>query len=283
MFTLKIENSKGNLIELTQNETNYQVINIDGLAPPKAQLYTNAVASMDGEKFKSSKLDMRNLVLTVKINGDAETNRINLYKYFGAGKWCKVHYMNGLRDVFIEGYVETIECSLFTVNQQLQVSIVCPSPYFKSAEIIYTDISIVVAGFTFPFTIDETGVIISQLTPNKITSVVNDGEFETGIEIVMRALADNVSTPIIYNADTGEYLSVSVVLNKGDVLRVNTNKGSKSITKIVDGVEINHINYLEYGSTWLQLEAGINSFTYDAGNAQWLEVIFEYHHQYEGV
>lgn len=283
MFTLKIENTKRNEIVLTQNESDYQVIDVEGLAPPNAQLYTNAVANMDGEKFKSSKLNMRNLVLTVKINGDVEANRINLYKYFGAGKWCKVFYKNGTRDVFIEGYVETIECALFTVNQQMQISIVCPSPYFKSVDIIYTDISVVVAGFTFPFTIDESGVIISQLIPNKVTSVINDGEFETGVEIKMRALADGITTPVIYNADTGEYLSVSVILNKGDVLRINTNKGQKSIVKIVDGVEVNIINSLEYGSTWLQLEAGINNFTYDAGGAQLLEVIFEYHHQYEGV
>lgn len=283
MFTLKIENTKRNEIVLTQNESDYQVINIEGLAPPNAQLYTNAVANMDGEKFKSSKLDMRNLVLTVKINGDVEANRINLYKYFGAGKWCKVFYKNGTRDVFIEGYVETIECALFTVNQQMQISIVCPSPYFKSVDIIYTDISVVVAGFTFPFTIDESGVIISQLIPNKVTTVINDGEFATGFEIVMRALSDRISTPTIFNADTGEYLSVSVELNKGDVLRINTNKGSKSIKKIVNGTETNIINYLENGSTWLQLEAGTNSFTYSVNSAERLEVIFEYHHHYEGV
>ena len=283
MFTLKIENNKGNLIELTQNESNYQVINIEGLAPPKAQLYTNVVAGMDGEKFKSSKLDMRNLVLTIKINGDAEANRINLYKCFGSGQWCKVYFKNGSRNVFIEGYIETIECPLFTENQQMQVSIVCPSPYFKSVEIIYTDISLVIAGFTFPFTLDDTGVIISQLIPNKITSVINDGEFETGFEIKMRALGDGITTPVIYNADTGEFLSVSVILNKGDILRINTNKGSKSIVKIADGVEMNFINYLEYGSKWLQLEPGVNNFTYDAGGERLLEVIFEYHHQYEGV
>lgn len=283
MFILRIENTKGNEIRLTQNESEYQIVNVEGLAPPKAELYTNVVASMDGGKFKSSKMDMRNLVLTVKINGDVEANRINLYKYFGAGKWCKVYYKNGSRDVFIEGYVETIDCDLFTINQQMQISIVCPTPYFKSVDIIYTDISIVIAGFTFPFTIDEAGVIISQLIPNKVTTVINDGEFSTGFEIVMRALADNISTPTIYNSDTGEYISVSVLLNKGDVLRINTNKGSKSIKKIVNGVETNIINYLENGSTWLQLEAGANNFTYSVNSAERLEVVFEYHHQYEGV
>lgn len=283
MFILRIENTKGNEIRLTQNESEYQIVNVEGLAPPKAELYTNVVASMDGGKFKSSKMDMRNLVLTVKINGDVEANRINLYKYFGAGKWCKVYYKNGSRDVYIEGYVETIDCDLFTINQQMQISIVCPTPYFKSVDIIYTDISIVIAGFTFPFTIDEAGVIISQLIPNKVTTVINDGEFATGFEIVMRALADNISTPTIYNSDTGEYISVSVLLNKGDVLRINTNKGSKSIKKIVNGVETNIINYLENGSTWLQLEAGANNFTYSVNSAERLEVVFEYHHQYEGV
>lgn len=283
MFTLRIENQKGQEITLTQNESEYQVIDVEGLNPPKANIFTNAVANMDGQKFKSSKLEIRNIVLTIKVNGDVETNRINLYKYFGAGKWCKVYYKNGSRDVFIEGYVETINCPLFTINQQMQISIVCPTPYFKSVDIIYTDISVVIARFTFPFSIAESGVIISQLIPNKVTTVMNDGEFETGFEIVMRALADKISTPTIYNVDTGEYLSVDVVLNKGDVLRVNTNKGSKSIIKIVDGVETNIINYLANGSTWLQLDAGANDFTYDVNNADRLEVIFEYHHQYEGV
>lgn len=283
MFTLRIENTKRNEIKLTQNESNYQVVEVEGLAPPKAQLYTNAVANMDGEKFKSSKLEMRNLVLTIKINGDVETNRINLYKYFGAGKWCKVYYKNGSRDVFIEGYVETIDCPLFSLNQQMQISIVCPTPYFKSVDIIYTDISIVIAGFTFPFSIAENGVIISNMIPNKVTTVMNDGEFSTGVEIVMRALSDRISTPTIYNSDTGEYLSVDAVLNKGDILRVNTNKGSKSIVKIVNGIETNIINYLANGSTWLQLEAGANNFTYSVNDADRLEIIFEYHHQYEGV
>lgn len=283
MFTLKIENAKGNLIELTQNESNYQVINIDGLEPPKAQLYTSEVASVDGAKFKSSKLDMRNLVVTLKINGDAEKNRINLYKYFASGKRCKVYYRNGTRDVYIEGYVETIECPLFTVNQQMQISIVAPNPYFNSLDIIYNDISLVLAGFTFPFAIEETGVIIAELVPNKVTSVVNDGEFATGANIVIRALADNVFNPVIYNSDTGEYLAINVKLNKGDIVRVNTNKGSKSIIKIENGVELNIMNALDYGSTWLQLEAGINNFTYDAVFPELLEVIFEYHHQYEGV
>lgn len=284
MFTLKIENAKGNEIVLTQNESNYQVINVEGLTPPTAQLYTNAVANMDGAKFKSSKLDMRNLVLTIKINGDVEANRINLYKCFGIGKWCKLFYKNDSRDVYIEGYIETIECPLFTVNQQMQINVVAPNPYFNSVEIIYCDISLVLAAFTFPFAIEEAGIVIAELVPNKVTPVINDGEFTTGANIVMRALADNVSTPTIFNSDTGEYMTIDTILNKGDVLRINTNKGSKSIVKIVNGVETNIINYLVYGSTWLQLETGVNNFTYDAGAyAERLEVIFEYHHQYEGV
>lgn len=283
MFILKIENKIGNVFELTQNESNYQIVNVEGLEPPNAQIYTNAVANMDGEKFKSSKLDMRNLVLTVQINGNAEANRINLYRYFGAGKWCKIYYKNDTRDTFIEGYVEAIECPLFEMNQQMQVSIVCPTPYFKSVEIIYTDISVLFSKFSFPFSINETGTVFSELIPNRVTPVINDGEFETGFEIVLHALADGITNPIIYNADTGEYLSVNVTINEGEIVRINTNKGSKSIVKIVDGDETNIINSLDYGSTWLQLETGSNNFTYDTNKPDKLQVIFEYHYQYEGV
>lgn len=284
MFTLKIENKKGQHITLTQNESNYQVINIEGLNPAKASVFTNAVANMDGQKFKSSKLEMRNIVLTVKINGDAEENRINLYSYFKTGKWCKIYYKNNSRDVHIEGYCETIECPLFTMNQQMQISIICPDPYLKSVEIISADISKLLSAFTFPFAIKEEGIAFSTYEPNKVTTIINSGEIATGLIIKLIATDDNVANPVIYNVDTGEYMLLETTLNKGDEIIINTNKGEKSIVMMVDGLEINIINSLSGSSTWLQLESGTTDFTYSTDSQEEkLIVIFEYNHRYEGV
>ena len=67
------------------------------------------MANFDGGKYNSGQLEMRNLVLTVKIYPEIETNRINLYKYFPSKKIVRIYYQNETRDVYIDGMVETVE------------------------------------------------------------------------------------------------------------------------------------------------------------------------------
>ena len=109
MFVLKVENSKGYVLELTDNEENYQITNIEGLDPPKADINTSSYANNDGFSFNGSKIKDREIVITMKINGDVEENRLKLYKYFRIKEWCKIYYKSELRDVFIEGYVQTMD------------------------------------------------------------------------------------------------------------------------------------------------------------------------------
>ena len=284
MFTLKIENVIGQAITLTQNESNYQILEIEGLNPPKANIFTNPVANMDGEKFKSSKLEMRNIVLTIKINGNAEENRLTLYSYLKTGKYSKIYYKNDSRNVFVEGYCETIECPLFTINQQMQISIICPDPYLQAVETIYNDISKELAAFIFPFAIEEEGIPFSDLNKNRISQIMNLGEVETGMVITLIAKENNIVNPTVYNSDTGEYMRIETILNLGDQVVINTNKSKKSIVKISGGETTNIINFLSGSSNWLQLEAGLNSFTYDADlNDDKLKVTFEFNLRYEGV
>ena len=81
MFTLSVENDRGEKLELTHNKK-YTVTNITGLNPPKATINTSPVSNFDGVRQNGSRAEPRNLVITVVIEGDIEANRINLYKYF---------------------------------------------------------------------------------------------------------------------------------------------------------------------------------------------------------
>ena len=155
MFTCKIENSDGAVYVLTGDEPVYQVIKIEGLNPPKAQINTTTIVGLDGAMFNSSKLESRNIVLTIRINGDVETNRQNLYQYFRTKEACTFYYTNQNRDVYIQGYVESVVCDLFSKSELAQISIICPSPYFKSLDEIVSDISNSLALFTFPFSINK--------------------------------------------------------------------------------------------------------------------------------
>ena len=154
MYTAQIENSSGNLFTLTGNEPVYQILSITGLNPPNAQINTTTIVGLDGAVFNSSKLETRNLVLTIKINGDVETNRLLLYSYFKTKDKCTFYYSNNSRDVSIEGYVESVECDLFSNNELAQISIICPYPYFKALTQIITDFSNVTPQFVFPFSIN---------------------------------------------------------------------------------------------------------------------------------
>lgn len=284
MFELKVENMIGDTITLTQRESEYQVVNIDGLNPPSAIINSSTVVGRDGSKFQSSKLAERNLVLTIRINGDIERNRLNLYRYFKAKRKHKIFYKNGSRDVFIEGYVETIENNLFTSSQTVQISIVCHDPYFKSVDEIYSDISTVLSKFAFPFAIVDP-IPFSVLEKDRIVNIVNDGESDTGLEITITATG-SVSNPTIYNNVTGESFGLNLDLIEGDLVTINTNRGQKAVTLVRGGVEQNIIANVSRDSTWLALEMGDNQFTYTTATSSGedlLQIIFKHRMIYEGV
>ena len=287
MYTAKIENSKGDLLTLTGQEAVFQVINIVGLNPPPAQINTTTIVGLDGAVFNSSKLQTRNLVLTIKINGDVETNRLLLYSYFKTKDKCKFYYTNNSLDVSIEGYVESVECDLFTNNELAQISILCPYPYFKSLSEILTDSSNVIPQFVFPFSINiDEPVVISTLEDVEGIAVFNSSESETGV-IVEIDVKDSVSSIEIKNTSTGDDLKLVYSFLSGDKIIINTNKGQKSINLIRGGTISNLFSALQQGSVFFQLTVGTNNFEYlvsgSAANNDDVSILFRYYSIYRGV
>lgn len=286
MYSCSIQNINGNVLVLTGNEPVYQVIAITGLNPPKAQINTTTIVGLDGAVFNSSKLQTRNIVLTIKINGNVEQNRLNLYQYFRTKEWCKFHYTNASRNVYIEGYVDSVECDLFTNKEIAQISIICPYPYFRDLTEIMTDISSSLALFTFPFSINENEPIpISSYETDRVTNIYNDSESEVGITIRINVIAD-VSEIELRNINTGEDFTLDYSFEEGDVITINTNKGKKSVSLLRNGTVINLFSALQKGSVFFQLHVGNNPFSYlaDNGNSNDNVFILFYHSkEFRGV
>ena len=93
MYSLKVENNRGNTLELTNN-LNYTVYKIEGLNPPQATINRSANTTSDGSKINSVRLENRNIVIYTTIERDVEANRINLYKYFPVKKSIKLYFSN---------------------------------------------------------------------------------------------------------------------------------------------------------------------------------------------
>lgn len=281
MFTLKIENRFGDVLELTHNK-NYVVSSVEGLNPPKAKINLSDVVGMSGSLFNSSKTEMRNIVLTVLPQIPVEKNRLALYKYAQTSQWCKIYYSNGSLDVQIEGYVETVEGSLFKRPQSIQISILCPQPYFEDLNEIFNDISSLLANFEFPFAIESEGIEFSYINHDMLSTVVNHGDVETGLSIYITARGDVVN-PVIYDNYGGKF-AIDVTLSEGEQIVINTNSGKRSV-KLIRGVgEENIINKVQSNPKWFTLYPGENIFSYDAeSGVDFMSIVFRHRTKYGGV
>ena len=303
MYVCKIENVKHDILTLTQNEGDFQILSIDGLYPPQAQINRSTVAGMDGSKFNSSKLNERAITITLKLNGDIEKNRIKLYSYFNTKQWCKFYYKNETRDVYIEGWTETHNVPQFTNNELAQITILCPNPYFKAIDEIIDDVSKVIEKFEFPFAFGANGatninasstgtdnaIVFSEIDTSRVTNVVNNSESQTGLIINVDFLKD-VNKLLIKNTGTGEEFILDRTKNGGfienDRVIIDTNKGSKSVTLIRNAQEINIFPSLKKGSVFFQLDIGDNYFSYladDGTNDDGVSITFKHYTIYGGV
>lgn len=281
MFTLKIENRFGDVLELTHNK-NYVVTKIDGLNPPKAKINLSDIAGMNGSLFNSAKAETRNIVLTVLPQNNVERNRLALYKYAQVAQWCKIYYSNGSVDVQIEGYVETVEGSLFNRPQSFQISILCPQPYFEGLHEIYNDISSLVANFEFPFAIEYSGKEFGYIEHDSLSTLINSGDVETGVSIYITARGE-VINPVIYDNYGGSF-KLNLTLQTRDQVIVNTNSGERSVKLIRGSTETNIIDKVSPDPTWFILHPGENIFSYGADyGSDLMSIVFRHRTKFGGV
>lgn len=283
MFTLKAQNKAGQTIELTHNDA-YTITSISGLDPPDATINTTIIAYADGSVYNSSYVGNRQLTITLVINSPAETNRINLYKYFKTKREIRLFYKNDTRDVYIDGYIQSMQISIFDKKQVAQITIMCPKYEFNAVDEDMVAFSTIESLFEFPFAIEESGMEFSKIVIGEEKNVFNDGELETGITIEIYANGA-VKNPTIYNVDTNEYFIIETTINRGDALLINTKINEKCVMlTAANGEKKSLIGTLKEGSTWFKLSQGDNIFIATAaGNPQNMNAICIKQDQYEGV
>lgn len=282
MYELKVKNDKGEILNLSTSPK-YKVYKVTGLQPPAVAINSSSNATTDGSTVNSVRVDKRNIVIYMTLEGDVEESRIELYKYFPLKKSITLYFKNGRRDVYIEGSVEVIECDLFTRKQTAQISILCPQPYFKAAEDLVSYFSDISALFQFPFSVAAEGVEISSITRNVRKSIINTGDVESGLIIDLYAVG-SVVNPVIYDVFQRTHIKLMFTMIAGDRIIINTNAGAKSITLIRGGISSNIMGYMYPDSSWLTVGAGDNVFTYQCeSGSDNLQITFTVSILYGGV
>ena len=284
MYKVVLENKNGDQLTFEQNSA-FTIAEIQGLNPPSATINTSEVALMDGAKYNSAKVNMRQIMIAFAIEYQAAKNRIEVYKVLKSKQWIRFYYIGDYRDVFIDGYIQSIDISYFEMKQIVTCDILCPAPYFNNAQKIVNSIQSIINAFHFPFASTESPqLLFGYYEPSPSLTIENNGDVDTGLIIELYA-RNVISNPKVFNYITAEFIGVNYNMQAGDVITIDTRQGHKTITLLRNGIETNIFNYLMKNSTWLQLPASGATFVYEVGSGQLfnLLVTINYYEMYEGV
>lgn len=283
MFEFKLENESGNIVDLNDGEK-YVVLSVSGLNPPTASIFTAKSPNRKGVKYNGSTLNERNIVATIKILGDVEKNRNDLYEWTDTEQYTKIYYRNGTKNVYCEGHIQDCEIDMFTDNEVVNIAIICENPYWKDLQEISAEISALLKQFVFPFAINSAGIPFSTIREDNTTNIFNVGA-ETGVTITVKCNGA-VENLLIYDAnDTTKLFKINYTFVENTVIVIDTEKSPKTVKATnPDGTEINLLKYVGFNPTWFTLKKGNNlfGFTADSGSAN-VEMTIGFRNKFLGV
>lgn len=238
---------------------------VDGLGPVKAAISTVELASESGSTFLSSKDSARNIVFNVEFKPDFASGftytdlRRHLYEVFTPRSEVEMRFNDSdLGEMAISGYVEAHEPDIFSDNPSVQVSVLCPDPYFRrpgagSTEVLVPDAS--VASFNIPYS----------------------GHVPTGfsVEFKITEAMSSAKLSLLKTGTDGE-ISIQTAFNVGDIVRVVTVPGQKVVHRYRDSVRTSILGYFSGSMTPMKLHNGQNYFTF---NRRWSVTDFKITYQ----
>ena len=245
-----------------------QIRDIQGLDPVKAAVNTSPFGSVDGAAYLGSNVPIRNIVLTLRPNPNwddwtYEKLRRLVYSYFMPKLLTQlVFYSDDIPPVEIFGYVEDCNVNPFSKDPEIQVSIICPDPYFTA--------------------LDATVVLGQSTRDNSNPTIIEyNGSIEAGINVEVTRVSDPAPTFIgIQIGDPSiQTFRVTASVNSTQYFVMNSTAGQRyaQTISLSTGVISNLLSKILEGSTWPTLQLGTNKFSIitDQGVQNWKLTYYE--------
>lgn len=263
----------------------------NGLADIRNTIYSSSAMGQHGDTYIGEHIEPREIEVTGKVLSDDKDTQILARRELAR----KLNPdLEGTLKYEYNGFVKTIWAKAKNtptithdgLSMEFSVVFLCLDPFWRDTEDSLIQLAQWVGDWEFPCEInknDANDMIFGHRDQPTVVNVRNEGDVETGMVITLSATA-TVTGATITNTVTGEYLKLNYSLDSGDVVRINTNYGQKSITLDQSGVETNIYRYLDVNSTFLQLKVGDNLMQYSATTGiNNLDVSITYSPQYLGV
>ena len=275
--------SNNNEIEMNKN-TDIKIIDIEGI---EASSYTiNTISSeQDGAIVTSTKVEPREITITGDIEKDKNetANRDKLIRFFNPRAIGEFYINRNNIERKIQYRVSSLDFATNKLYEYIQFTLVLEStedPYFEDANNRGNNLTLISPQFTFPLVImQERKKIMGYKVYKPYMPLVNDGDKETGLEIVITASRGQMKN-IKLTLNDNEYIKVNQTLNQWDVLTINTNPRKKSVT--LNGTNI--ISKIDRNSTFFSIGIGKSILKYECDDgATNIDINVKFYRKFLGV
>lgn len=275
--------SNNDEIEMNKN-TDIKIIDIEGI---EASSYTiNTISSeQDGAIVTSTKIEPREITITGDIEKDKNetANRDKLIRFFNPRAIGEFYINRNNIERKIQYRVSSLDFATNKLYEYIQFTLVLEStedPYFEDANNRGNNLTLISPQFTFPLVImQERKKIMGYKVYKPYMPLVNDGDKETGLEIIITASRGQMKN-IKLTLNDNEYMQVNVTLNQWDVLTINTNPRKKSVT--LNGTNI--INKIDRNSTFFSIGIGKSILKYECDDgATNIDINVKFYRKFLGV
>lgn len=256
------------------NNKYFYLVELGGQTEASTDISSVVIGGIDGDIPNNVQAQPRTIIFTLRINPseNVEEAKRAILKVIKLKQNGSLLWEQNERTVRIEGVVEAVEMPRWNNSVAMQITLHCSQPFWEDEENVIQEIneSIGLHYFTdvqgdmlyFP----ESGIPLGEYDFLRLKDFQNNGDVDVGMEIEIIA-CDTVTNPVLTDA-YGEFFGVGhgigskkVTMQAGDIIRINTNKGKKSV--VLNGTT-NLLDKVKPQSTWLQLRAGDNQFSIDS-------------------
>lgn len=270
MKKIKYTNAEGSTVEIYEQRP-YILQNIQGFGPVQNEITTSEMFGVDGAIKVDDKLVIRDLLIEGTIGADSNEelmiHRQTLAEIFNPKINGTLHYEEHGKKFIIDVEIEhapNFDMANTKRTQKFQIMLKALDPYWRDTSVYDSliPLSRVENKFKFPLTLTD-DFVFASLVSGEIIEVDNSGSVEVG-GIFRMKLNGEVTNPRIYNVLTQEYFGFQGTYPAGTEFEINTIRGSKKVTKNIDGVSTNAMSERMPDSTFLQIKKGANYFQIQA-------------------
>lgn len=266
---------------MSPEKSGLAIRSIGGITPGQADINMSDIATGDGSRFQSSRLNARNITFQILLYGyPIEDSRQKVYRYFPLKRQITLRFITDNRDVEITGYVEAAEANIFSKDEEMAISVICPFPYFRTSGgdgFLETTLYGIEPEFEFPFSnesLDDPLLVFSSIKIAETATVNYVGDVDVGVVISLYVYYPCGSVTL-YNVTTRQTMTIDSAkvekmtgseLKTGDEITVNTVKGQKGVSLLRNGKYYNILNCIDKDADWIYLTRGENVIAYTAEN-----------------